>query len=116
MRSQTHPQLRPRLEVIRRIDAPRSPLRLANRPELRKRRRPFNRGRIVSSRSVDVVRTPIRAHRSTVRTPTAGVVRPVRFNDVILNQRVLGPAVYGEVAVAAGVEASAVVYGSGTVI
>lgn len=77
MRPQTHAQPRPRLEMISSIDAPRSTLRLAHRPELRKRGRPFNRGRIVPNRSVDVVRPAIRAHCSAIRPPTAGVVGAV---------------------------------------
>lgn len=90
---QAHAQPRPRIEMIRRIYAASNAFRLPDRPELCESLGPLDRGRIVPDRRVDVIRAAVRGHRAFVGTAAAGVVGAVRLDNVVLDERVLGPAV-----------------------
>ena len=49
---------------------------------------------------VDVICAAVRSQSAFERTATAGIVRAVRFNDVVLDQRACSPSVHGQVAIA----------------
>ena len=95
--------------MIRGGHTPPDALRLPDRPKLRKGLGTLDRRRVVPHRRVNVIRAAIRGHCTFVGAAAAGVVVAVGLDDVVLDERVLGPAVDGEVAVSAGVEAAAVV-------
>jgi hypothetical protein len=88
-------------------------LSLANRPVLLESPGTIDGGLIGAGRDVDVVVAAVGRDAALVRGARAGVVGPVAFDHVVLDERVAGPAVDGEVAVAGGREGAAVVDGAG---
>ena len=70
-------------------------------------------GRLVGAgRDIEVVGTAVSVDTALVLGPVARVVGAIRFDDIVLDERVAGPAVDGEVPVATGVEGTAVVDGT----
>lgn len=78
-------------------------------PILLKRLRPVDRRLVVPCRHEHIVRATVRVDRAATGRAAGWVVCAVRFDDVVFNERVAGPAVDGEVAVSLGIEAAAVV-------
>ena len=70
-------------------------------------------GRLVGAgRDIEVVGTAVSVDTALVLGPVARVVGAIRFDDIVLDERVAGPAVDGEVPVTAGVEGTTVVDGT----
>lgn len=70
-----------------------------HRPELVKRRPPNNRRLVHPLSAVNIVITPVTVDCAETGGPAAGVVGTVALDDVVLDERVLCPAVEGEVRV-----------------
>lgn len=81
----------------------------ADRPELLEGLGAVDGGLVVTGGLEDVVRRAVAIHRSSLLGSRRGVVSAVRLDDVVLDEWVAGPAVYGEVAVAIGVVLAVVV-------
>jgi hypothetical protein len=111
MRAQPHPICRPRIEVILHIDTARTALTLPNTPILLKGANTINRRLVSASRHSNVVGSAVGSDSALALRVGGGVVCAVGFDDVVFNERVAGPAVNGEVAVALGLEGTAVVDG-----
>lgn len=71
-----------------------------------------NGGLVVTCRGGNVVSTTVSLEASLALGSTAGVVCAVGFNHVVFDERVAGPSVHGEVAVALRVEGSTIVDGT----
>jgi hypothetical protein len=92
--------LGPGVEVVGSRHRPARPVLTTNSPELLERPRALDRRLVRPSRLQDVVHPTVRVHRADLLRTRRWVVRPERLDDVVLDQRVLRPAVDGEVAVA----------------
>lgn len=68
-------------------------LRVAHRPVLGESLGAFNGGGVVANGSVDIVSGTVAGDCALEGTTAAGIVRAVRLDNIILNQRVGGPAV-----------------------
>lgn len=112
MRAQPHPISSPRIKVILHIDTARTALTLPNTPILLKGLSTINRRLVNASRHSDVVGSAIGSNSAFALRVGGGVERAVGFNDVVFNERVAGPAIDGEVAVALGLEGTTIVDGS----
>jgi hypothetical protein len=100
VRPQLQPGLGPRVEVVPRRHRPARPVVLTHSPELLERLRSLDRWLVRPRRLEDVVVAAVRVHRADLLRTRGRVVSPVRLDDVVLDQRVLGPAVDRQVAVA----------------
>lgn len=112
--AQSHSVLGPSIEVVGHVDGATGTLGGPHRPELGEGGGADDRRRVVASGGIDVVGASVRVHGPSVLATATGVVVAVGLNHVVLDERVGGPSVDSEVAVAAGVEAAAVVDGSVT--
>lgn len=101
----------PGVEVVLHGDGASDALGGADGPVLLEGPGTVDRGLVVASGDVDVVGTAVGLVLTLVLRSAAGVVGAERLNDVVLDERVAGPAVDGEVPVAARVEGTAVVDG-----
>lgn len=94
------------------VDRPAGAVVAAHRPVLVKGGRSDD-GRLVDAlRAVNVVDAAVRRHFAQLGGARGRVVGAKVLDNVVLDERVLGPAVDGEVAVAVGVVAAGVVDGS----
>lgn len=84
----------------------------ANRPVLLEGLGALDRRRVGARANVDVVGCAVARNLALLLAAAGGVVRAERLNDVVLDQRVLGPAVQREVAVALGAIGARVLDGS----
>jgi hypothetical protein len=99
--------------VVLHVNRAADTLGLANGPVLLESPGTIDGGLIGAGRDVDVVVATVGSDAALVRCARAGVVGPVAFDHVVFDERVAGPAVDGEVAVAGGREGAAVVDGAG---
>ena len=92
--------LLPLVEMLARVDGAADTLDPADRPVLVKGRSALD-GRLVDALGlVDVIGAAIVLDGAELLRSRRGIVRAVRLDDVVLDQRVLGPAVQGEVCAA----------------
>ena len=77
-------------------------VRLAHGPELAEGCRALDRGRVHTRRLVDVVHASVGRHCALECEARGRVVRAEVFINVVLDKRVCGPSVDGEVAVTVG--------------
>src|SRR5690606_14025547 len=99
----------PRVEVVADGDGAAGPLLLAHAPELLERPGALDGGRVVPPGLVDVVRAAVGGDCALVGA--GGPVGAPALDDVVLDQRVPGPAVQREVGVARRVEGGVVGHG-----
>jgi hypothetical protein len=104
--AESHAQLGPGREVVRGGDGAAAALALADAPELGKGGGALDGGGVDALGRVNVVGCAVAGDLALVGGAGRRVVRAVRLNDVVLDQRRGGPAVDGEVRVAAGVVGS----------
>jgi hypothetical protein len=97
---QLQTRLLPRCKVVASRHSPARPVLTTNCPELLERPRALDRRLVRPSRLQDVVHPAVRVHCADLLRTRRRVVGPERLDDVVLDQRVLRPAVDGEVAVA----------------
>lgn len=97
--AQVHPQGCPCVEVVARCNATTGPFVPANRPVLLESGCPNNRRRIHTCGLVDVVSRPVAGDLAFLGGTSGGVVGAEVFDNVVLDEWCLGPAVDGEVAV-----------------
>lgn len=102
----------PRSNVVGKGNGAASALALAHADVLVERRRALDARGVGAGRLVDVIGTAIAGHCAQLLAGRARVVRAVRLDDVVLDQRGGGPAVQRDERVAGGVDASAVVDGA----
>lgn len=123
MSSQTHCSLRsplanlhtllvPSVEVVLHVDAAADALLLAHRPELLEGPGALDGRLVVAGRDKDVIVAAIRVDGALPLCTAGRVVGAVRLNNIVLNERVAGPAVDGEVAIALGSKVAAIVDGA----
>jgi hypothetical protein len=93
-------KLSPSIEVVSSSNSTRRTLVLANTPVLVESSGTRDGGLVCANALVDIVGRAVRGHGAHVLETTAGVVGAVGFEDVVLDQGVLAPAVDGEVGVA----------------
>lgn len=98
----------PGVEVVLDGDAAADTVVLADGPVLVEGRGALNRRRVHTSGLVNLVGAAVALDAADLGGAAGGVVVAVTLDNVVLDERVLGPAVEGEVAVAAGVEVAAV--------
>jgi hypothetical protein len=101
--TEPHASLGPGVEVGLHVDGAASPLLLANRPELREVAGALNRGGVVALALENFVGSAVGLDSALSRSARGRVVIAEVLDDVVLNQRVGGPAVDGKVRVAVGV-------------
>lgn len=77
-----------------------------DRPVLLKGSGAFNRGCVGASAHIDIVGTAVAGHLALLGSTAGWVVCAEGFDDVVLNERIFGPAVESEVAVAVWVVCS----------
>ena len=112
MVTQGQARLSPSVEMSLNIDGAADPMVLTNGPELIKGRVANDR-RLVDARGlVDVVHAPVGLDSAQQLCAGRGVVGAEALDDVVLDQRIGGPAVDREIAVAAGFPCAAVGDGS----
>lgn len=110
--SQSQAEIAPGIEMVSNSDRAAGTVVAAHRPVLVKGGRSDD-GRLVDAlRAVNVVDAAVRRHLAQLGGARGRVVGAKVLDDVVLDQRVLGPAVDGEVAVAVGVVAAGEVDGS----
>lgn len=97
--AEREPALGPRVEVVLDGDAAAHAVALAHAPELRKGGGALDAGRVDALRLVDVVGAVVAGDRAQLVGAGGGVVAAEGLNHVVLDQRVGGPAVDGQVAV-----------------
>lgn len=109
MVAQLQTALGPGIEVVAGGDLATNASALANGPELREGGAADDRGLVDALALVDVVAATVALHGATA-LPLAGVVGAVSIDDIVLNERVLCPAVESEVRVGVGCVPCAVVF------
>lgn len=111
-RSQSQAEIAPGSEVVSNVDRAAGAVAAAHRPVLVKGGRADD-GRLVDAlRAVNVVDAAVRRHLAQLGRARGRVVGAKVLDDVVLDERVLGPAIDGEVAVAVGAVAAGEVDGS----
>lgn len=109
--AQSQAQVAPGIEVVANVDRAAGAVVAAHRPVLVKGGRADD-GRLVDAlRAVNIVDAAVRRHLAQLGRARGRVVGAKVLDNVVLDERVLGPAVDGEVAVAVGVVAAGVVDG-----
>jgi hypothetical protein len=101
--SKRHALAGPRIEVRLHVDRTAGTLVLANRPVLLKGLCAVDGGLVGAGALRNLVRGTVGGHGALVGRLRRRVVRAEVLDDVVLDQRVAGPAVDGEVGVAVGV-------------
>lgn len=91
--------LGPRIKVRLDIDSAADPLLLPDTPELGECAGTLDRRLVDTSRLQDVVGAAVNGNSSLLACCRSRVVGTVRLDDVVLDERVLGPAVKGDVRV-----------------
>lgn len=110
--AQSKPEIAPSPEVIPNIDRARRTVISTNGPVLVKGGGSDDGWLVDSLRAVNVVDAAVRGHLAQLGGAGGWVVGSKVLNDVVLDERIFGPAVDGEVAVAVGVVAAREVDGS----
>lgn len=113
IRTQIHAQIPPRSKVTSSTNTPtdrpsRVLLGVTDRPVLLEGLGTDDRRLIDTRGSQNVVGSAVTAHRSSLRSSRGRIVSTVRFDDVVLYERVFCPAVDGKVAVPVRLEGTAV--------
>lgn len=108
MSTQGQTGLSPSIEVVLDGDAATDTVVLADGPVLVEGRGALNRRRVHTSGLVNLVGAAVALDTANLGGAAGGVVVAVTLDDVVLDEWVLGPAVEGEIAVAARVEIAAV--------
>jgi hypothetical protein len=90
--------------VVAQVDLTTNPLRSPDGPVLLERSSSDDRRCVVTSRLVDVVCAAVAVDGALVLRSGARVIVAEGLDDVVLDKRVGGPPVDGEVAVSGGVE------------
>lgn len=103
----------PGLEVSTGVDGSAGTLVASDRPVLLKGLVAFNRGSVDTGTDVDVIDRSVNGHLTLLLAAGRGVVGAEVLNDVVLDERVLGPSVNSEVAVAVDVVSTRVLDGAG---
>lgn len=111
-RSKVHTQLGPRIKVILGSDSATNTAIPTNRPVLLESRSALDRRLVGTGGLEDVVGTAVGLDGAFLGRCGAGIVRAVGLDDVVFDQRVLGPAVDAEIAVSIDVVAAGVLDGS----
>lgn len=88
--------------MVSRSDVAANPLLRAHRPKLIKGRATHNRRLVDPLRLIDIISSAITLDTSTLRCPAAGVIRPVALDNVVLNERILGPPIERQIRVLVG--------------
>ena len=101
--------LSPSIEVILHVDTATDALLLTNRPVLVESPRAINGGLVDAGGHENIICAAVGSDGSLLLCCAGRVVRAVRLNNVVFHERVAGPAVNGQVAIALGVEGTAVV-------
>lgn len=110
--SQSQAEVAPGVEMVSNIDRAAGAVVAAHRPVLVKGGRSDD-GRLVDAlRAINVVDAAVRRHLAQLGGARRRVVGAKVLDNVVLDERVLGPAVDGEVTVAVGVVAAREVDGS----
>lgn len=102
----------PGVEVVLHVHAASNPLLGANRPVLLESPSTLNRRLVIAGRLGDLISAAISLEGALLVGIASGIVRAVRFDDVVFNEGVASPAVDCQVAVALGAEVAAVVDGA----
>jgi hypothetical protein len=110
--TELHAVLLPSIKVSTDIDATSGSVVLANGPVLLKGLSTINGGSVGTGLGEDVVGAAIDLDSSLLLSSGGGIIITELLNDVVLDQRVSGPSVDGEVAVAVGLVLSLVRDGS----
>lgn len=95
--------LGPGVKVRSRVDGAAGALVAADGPVLLKGGRANDGGLVGAGADVDVVDAAVARHLALLASSRRRVVGAKVFDNVVLDERVLGPSVHGEVAVAVGV-------------
>jgi len=114
MRSEFQAILLPGLEVVPRRNCTTDLLLSANRPELLKSTSSLNGWLVDAGASINVVRTAVRLYRATLLSLTGGIVRAVRFDDIVFYQGIASPAIESKITVSLWLEGARVTDGPGT--
>lgn len=93
---------RPCIEVVLRSHSSRSALVLPDRPELSESLSSIDGRSILPSGGIDVVRRAIAVDSAKMGSSRAWIILAEGFGDVVLVQRVFGPAVDGKISVLTG--------------
>lgn len=112
VRAEVHALGGPGVEVVLHVDRAADALGGADGPVLLKGLRAVDRGLVGARRDVDVVGAAVGVDGALVLAAAAGVVGAVGVDDVVLDEGVPGPAVDGQVPVAARVERTTIVDGA----
>ena len=110
--AEVHAVLGPGVEVVLHVDGAADALGGADGPVLLEGPGAVDRGLVGAGRDVDVVGAAVGLEAALVLAAAAGVVRSVRLDHVVLDERVAGPAVDCQISVSAGVEGAAIVDGA----
>lgn len=102
----------PGLEVSTGVDGSAGTLVASNRPVLLKGLVTLNRGGVDTGADVDVIDRSVNGDLTLLLAAGRGVVGAEVLNDVVLDERVLGPSVNSEVAVAVDVVSTRVLDGA----
>jgi hypothetical protein len=108
VRSEFQAKFLPGLKVVPRRNCTTDPLLSANRPELLKSTSSLNGWLVDAGTSINVVRATVRLYRATLFSLTGRIVRAVRFDDIVFDQRVASPAIESKIAVFLWVESAGV--------
>ena len=108
-----HAEAGPGVEVVGESDGSGRALVAADRPELLESAGALDGGGVVALVGVDIVGVAIGGDRTFLSSTTAWVESTEVLNDVVLNERISGPAVDGQVAVAIGLVSASVGDGPG---
>lgn len=104
-----HAGVSPGVEVVLHVDAATDTLLSADRPVLVEGPGTVNGGLVVTGGLVEVVSATVGVDSALVGGSAAGVVGAVGLDNVVLDERVAGPAVDGEVTVTLEVDVATVV-------
>jgi len=106
--TQSQTSFSPGIEVVLDGDAAADTVVLADGPVLIEGRGALNGRRVHTSGLVNLIGAAVALDAADLGGAAGGVVVAVTFDDVVLDKRVLGPAIEGKVAVSAGIEVAAV--------
>ena len=112
MGTKLHAVLLPSIEVSTDVDATGGSVILADGPVLLKGLSAVDGGSVGTGLGEDVVGAAVNLDGALLLSTGGGVVVTELLDDIVLDQRVLGPSVDGEVAVAVGLVLSLVRDGS----
>jgi hypothetical protein len=117
--TQVHVGVPPGIEVAPDIDATADRpsgvlLGVTDRPKLLEGLSAIDRGLVVASGLENVVIGTVAGNRSPARGCRRRIVRAIRLNHIVLDERIASPSVDSEVAVSVGVVGTAVVDGPGS--